>query len=158
MNVIEKHVHEHFASLAENGSTDEPITNGNSITDAISSTTVPQVLGPPFAKVNSVSAGGPADSAGVKAGDEIRNFGYVNISNHEGLRRVGECVQGNEGVRTSLHYGFEVELFLTSLQREILVKISRPTTAVRRQELQLMLTPRGDWGGRGLLGCHILPL
>ena len=97
MNVIEKHIHEHFASLAENGSTD-----GTSITDT-PNIPAPPVLGPPFAKVNSVVAGSPADSAGLKAGDEIRNFGYVNIANHDGLRRVGECVQGNEGVSLSAH-------------------------------------------------------
>ena len=102
MNVIEKHIHEHFASLAENGSTDEPMTDGTSITDT-PNVPAPPVLGPPFAKVNSVVAGSPADSAGLKAGDEIRNFGYVNIANHDGLRRVGECVQGNEGVSLSAH-------------------------------------------------------
>ena len=26
------------------------------------------------------------------------------------------------------------------------------------QELQLSLTPKANWGGRGLLGCHLLPL
>lgn len=25
------------------------------------------------------------------------------------------------------------------------------------EELQFSLTPRRDWGGRGLLGCHLLP-
>jgi len=139
MSVIEKHIHEHFARLAEEGSTEEPTTNGvHSSSDILPSRSVPQALGPPFAKVNSVVADSPADSAGLKAGDEIRNFGYVNISNHEGLRRVGECVQGNE-------------------EREVLVKISRPSNG-RREELQLTLTPRRDWGGRGLLGCHVLPL
>jgi 26S proteasome non-ATPase regulatory subunit 9 len=44
------------------------------------------------------------------------------------------------------------------IKRNILVKISRSAGSSRRQELQLTLTPRRDWGGRGLLGCHILPL
>ncbi|KAF8866626.1 putative 26S proteasome non-ATPase regulatory subunit 9 [Acephala macrosclerotiorum] len=135
MSVIEKHIHEHFARLAESGITAEPATNGgpsNGPTLPIQS--VPQELSPPFAKVNSVVDGSPADSAGLKAGDEIRNFGYVNIRNHDGLKRVAECVQGNEG-------------------QNVLVKVSR-----QRRELSLTLTPRRDWGGRGLLGCHILPL
>jgi len=34
----------------------------------------------------------------LKAGDEIRVFGYVNKSNHDNLKKVAECVQGNEGV------------------------------------------------------------
>ena len=102
MTVIEKHLHEHFARLAEEGAQDEPIANGGpSSTDIASSPSqAPQPSGPPFAKVNSVVTGSPAESAGLKAGDEIRNFGYVNHTNHDGLKRVGECVQGNEGVST----------------------------------------------------------
>lgn len=100
MAVIEKYIHEHFARLAEEGSTEEPLTNGvHPGTDVLPSRTLPQSLGPPFARVNSVVAGSPAETAGLMAGDEIRNFGYVNHTNHDGLRRVGECVQGNEGVR-----------------------------------------------------------
>lgn len=99
MAVIEKYIHEHFARLAEEGPREEPLTNGvHSNTDALPSRTAPQALGPVFARVNSVVTGSPADSAGLKAGDEIRTFGYVNHTNHDGLRRVGECVQGNEGV------------------------------------------------------------
>lgn len=102
MNVIEKHIHEHFARQAENGTTDEPVIDGPAWNSATASSAVPASslpLGPAFAKVNSVVAGSPADSAGLKAGDDIRNFGYVNHTNHDGLKRVGECVQGNEGVR-----------------------------------------------------------
>ena len=100
MTVIEKHLHEHFARLAENGTQDEPMTDGSlpSADMASSPSQPPQPSGPPFAKVNSVVAGSPAESAGLKAGDEIRNFGYVNRTNHDGLKRVGDCVQGNEGV------------------------------------------------------------
>jgi len=100
MSVIEKHIHEHFARLAEEGPTEELTTN-----DAPTNGTGPslppvvQPLGAPFARVNSVVEGSPAHSAGLKASDEIRNFGYVDIANHDNLRRVGECVQGNEGVR-----------------------------------------------------------
>ena len=105
MNVIEKHIHEHFARQAENGTNDEPMTSGGSSISAASSSSIPissLPLGPAFAKVNSVVEGSPADTAGLKALDEIRNFGYVNNTNHDGLKRVGECVQGNEGV--SLEY------------------------------------------------------
>ena len=105
MSVIEKHIHEHFARLAEEGPTEEPTVNGTHANEATSSPPpVVQSLGPPFARVNSVVEGSPADSAGLKANDEIRNFGYVDIANHDNLRRVGECVQGNEGVRLLLQY------------------------------------------------------
>jgi len=141
MAVIEKHIHEHFARQTQNTRA-EAFTNteGPLATEESSPSRSLQVLGSPFAKVNSVVAGSPAESAGLKAGDEVRNFGYVNQSNHDGLKKMAECVQGNEG-------------------RDVLVKISRASsTGQRRQELQLTLRPRRDWGGRGLLGCHILPL
>lgn len=101
MNVIEKRIHEHFARLQEDEAANsrEAITTGTPPSATIPSFSLPEApLQPPFAKVNTVAAGGPAEAAGLKAGDEIRNFGYVNISNHDGLKRVAECVQGNEGV------------------------------------------------------------
>lgn len=92
MNVIEKAIHEHFANniplptpAASAASTSKPAIR-------------PAPLDAPFAKVNSVVPGSPADTAGLKGGDEIRNFGYVNKSNHDGLKRVADCVRGNEGV------------------------------------------------------------
>ncbi|KAH6648475.1 hypothetical protein BKA67DRAFT_661447 [Truncatella angustata] len=134
MNAIEKHLHEHFASLEDVDDAPPVGTGAGLLGDSIV-----QSLEEPFARVNSVVPDSPAYTAGLKAGDEIRNFGYVNKGNHDGLKKVAECVQGNEN-------------------QNILVKISRPAEATRRQELQLMLTPRKDWGGRGMLGCHILPL
>lgn len=104
MAVIEKHIHEHFARLAENGPEDEPMANGSSSTAEFPSSSEPQVLSPPFAKVNSVVAASPAESAGLKAGDQIRVFGYVNNTNHDELKRVAECVQGNEGVCLHVRY------------------------------------------------------
>lgn len=134
MSAIEKHLHEHFASLEETDDLPAGRTGAGMLGDSIAPT-----LDEPFARVNSVVPGSPAYTAGLKAGDEIRNFGYVNKANHDGLKKVAECVQGNEN-------------------QNILVKISRPGEATRRQELQLMLTPRQNWGGRGMLGCHILPI
>ncbi|KAF4955814.1 hypothetical protein FGADI_4209 [Fusarium gaditjirri] len=94
MTRIEKFLHEHFASLDEN----EPVPiAGSSNSQGILSDSVSTSLDPPFAKINTVAAGSPAESAGLKPGDEIRNFGYVNQANHDNLRKVAECVQGNEG-------------------------------------------------------------
>ncbi|OAA49357.1 pdz/dhr/glgf [Metarhizium rileyi] len=137
MRNIEKYLHQHFEGLDEGDKNDAPA----------SSTVVPPVLpdsrvdplDEPFAKVNTVDVGSPADHAGLKEGDEIRNFGYVNKSNHDELRKVVECVQGNEG-------------------RGIFIKVSRASGAARHQELRLTLTPARNWGGRGMLGCHIIPL
>ncbi|EHA57451.1 hypothetical protein MCOR27_011042 [Pyricularia oryzae] len=139
MATIEKQLHEHFASL--NDEEEEDITANRQQEQQASQLTdsVPETLELPFAKVNSVVDNSPADSAGLKAGDLVRNFGYVNRTNHDGLKKVAECVQGNEG-------------------QTILVKVSRSTGSGQTQELQLSIRPRRDWGGRGLLGCHIIPI
>lgn len=96
MNSIEKHLHEHFASLQDIG--DVASNSGPTNQAMMMGDSIPETLEIPFAKVNSVVADSPAEAAGLKAGDEIRNFGYVNKSNHDDLKKVGECVLGNEGV------------------------------------------------------------
>jgi 26S proteasome non-ATPase regulatory subunit 9 len=141
MATIEKRLHEHFASLPDEPTTNGAMngTNGDARPAGMPHDFVPARIDPPFAKVDSIVNDSPAASAGLQVGDEIRNFGYVNKENHNGLRRVAECVQGNEG-------------------QNILVKICRRDGSGGAEELRLTLTPRRDWGGRGLLGCHILPL
>ncbi|KAI6374369.1 hypothetical protein MCOR25_003158 [Pyricularia grisea] len=139
MATIEKQLHEHFASL--NDEEEEDISTNRQQEQQASQLrdSVPETLALPFAKVNSVVDNSPADSAGLKAGDLVRNFGYVNRENHDGLKKVAECVQGNEG-------------------QTIIVKVLRSAGSGQHQELQLSLRPRRDWGGRGLLGCHIIPI
>ncbi|KAH7171190.1 hypothetical protein EDB81DRAFT_637806 [Dactylonectria macrodidyma] len=135
MTRIEKFLHEHFATLEAD---EEPAPSSSSELPILPDSQ-PETLDPPFAKVNTVASGSPAELSGLKAGDEIRNFGYANRSNHDNLKKVAECVQGNEG-------------------RNVFIKVSRPIGVAGREELRLILTPRKDWGGRGMLGCHILPL
>jgi len=94
----------------------------------------------PFAKVNSVVASSPAAAAGLKAGDRITKFGSVDWMNHEKLSRVAQTVQQNEG-------------------RVVTVKVIRSAEIGGGEErLEMQLTPRHNWGGRGMLGCHLLPL
>ncbi|KAK1087804.1 putative 26S proteasome regulatory subunit [Friedmanniomyces endolithicus] len=110
-------------------------TNGGNVDSSRGS-----AIEPPFAKVNTVVPNSPAEEAGLRAGDKITRFGGANWTNHERLSKVAQVVQQNENQR-------------------ILVKILRergPLTGSATIELQL--TPRRDWGGRGLLGCHLLPL
>jgi 26S proteasome regulatory subunit N4 len=51
-----------------------------------------------FARVNSVVANSPADTAGLKAGDGIVRFGDVDFMNHANLSRVSTLVQSSQGV------------------------------------------------------------
>lgn len=153
MTAIEKYLHEHFANIQDGD--EAPSTTGDEL--RILPDSHPEQLDEPFAKVNTVAPNSPAQQAGLQAGDEIRNFGYVNRSNHDGLKKVAECVQGNEGVCPKSSSA-SLAGANNHQQRNIFIKVSRPDGVARRQELRLTLTPRKDWGGRGMLGCHILPL
>ncbi|KAJ9646439.1 putative 26S proteasome regulatory subunit [Coniosporium tulheliwenetii] len=136
MNRIEAGLHAYHASAAAANATRserQAATTG-------SSTSGREALEAPFAKVNSVVPDSPADTAGLKAGDSILRFGTATWMNHEKLSKVAEVVSQNEG-------------------RPIPVKVSRrDPSSDSTQELQISLTPRRNWGGRGLLGCHLLPL
>ena len=133
MDRIEKGLHQHHASLQATEANKPETPTAPQISPATPASDVPET---PFARINTVENGSPANEAGLKAGDKIRTFGAANWTNHEHLRKVGEVVQRNEG-------------------RPILVKIVRGEPA---QEMQLRVTPRKNWGGRGTLGCHILPI
>ena len=136
MDRIEKGLHQQFEEMKKNGTVDDvPATTARPSTVDTSAQSAPET---PFAKVNSVEHGSPAHEAGLKTQDLIRSFGGANWMNHDRLRKVGEVVQRNLG-------------------RPILVKIVRGTGA-EAQELQLRVTPRAGWGGRGTLGCHVVPI
>lgn len=103
MKYLEKGIHDHFSNLhhAQGGTSSVSNTNGSSGTQSSltgNSSSDATMLGPPFARVNSVAAASPADQAGLKAGDKIRSFGAINWINHERLSKVAEMVQQNEGV------------------------------------------------------------
>lgn len=155
MNHLEKGLHSHFANLqrtqgaasTDNTSSQPPTLVEDSLSGA-------GMLGTPFAKVNSVVSGSPADQAGLKAGDTIRGFGTVNWINHERLSKVAEAVQQNEGVCTL----FKSWQPANGMQRALSVKVTRDEDSGSTTELDLQLIPRRNWGGRGLLGCHLVPL
>ncbi|KAL8735332.1 MAG: hypothetical protein Q9166_000877 [cf. Caloplaca sp. 2 TL-2023] len=93
---IEDGLHAHHAQAR-----DLPVMQSGA-TSSQASTSPASSLEAPFAKVNNVVAGSPADDAGLRAGDKIRRFGDVDWINHEKLSKVAETVQRNEGVRCSI--------------------------------------------------------
>lgn len=131
---IEKELHAHHASLREAA---EAASAAGSASTAGTTSADDAALLAPFAKVNDVVAGSPADSAGLKAGDQILKFGEINWMNHEKLSKLAETVAQN-------------------VERPIAIRVAREGDGSRQLDLQL--TPRRNWGGRGMLGCHLLPL
>lgn len=86
---IEAALHAYHASAAAEA---PPSTHSTSASAGASS------LEAPFAKVNSVVPGSPAEAAGLQAGDRILRFGTANWMNHDKLAKVAEVVAQNEGV------------------------------------------------------------
>ncbi|KAG0278967.1 26S proteasome non-ATPase regulatory subunit 9 [Linnemannia exigua] len=90
---------------------------------------------PPFARVNAVAPDSPAREAGLVQGDKIVVFGTVNANTPNTLPTLSAHVQSREN-------------------RPIVVKVQRGDLT---DLVSLILVPRQGWGGRGLLGCHIVP-
>mmetsp|Transcript_32707 Transcript_32707/g.76036 ORF Transcript_32707/g.76036 Transcript_32707/m.76036 type:complete len:221 (-) Transcript_32707:87-749(-) len=107
-------------------------------TTSQSSSTIRQVAlpPPPFAWIDEVSDGSPAQEAGLAIGDQICRFGHVNREDTGDLQAcfdgVALLVQNSVGVSIEVH----------------VLRGMPPTKVV------LQLLPR-HWDGRGLLGCHM---
>ncbi|KAF6757332.1 hypothetical protein DFP72DRAFT_890887 [Ephemerocybe angulata] len=89
----------------------------------------------PFAKVEGVAPGSPARDAGMLQDDQIIKFGGLSHKSFEAgsLQPLVSLVGANENRPISI-------------------------TVLRSGESKVLsLTPRKGWGGRGLLGCHIVP-
>jgi 26S proteasome non-ATPase regulatory subunit 9 len=100
MGRIENGLHAHHAAMAEAGQNG---TATSSALDPTAGSSAAATLEAPFARVNSVVASSPAESAGLKAGDSIVKFGTVDWTNHEKLSKVAEVVSQNEGVSRPLY-------------------------------------------------------
>ncbi|KAL8942440.1 MAG: hypothetical protein Q9211_001383 [Gyalolechia sp. 1 TL-2023] len=99
MSKIEDGLHSHHAQARNLAAMQSPSTLPNRPTFTANQAVLgSSTLEAPFAKINSVIAGSPAEDAGLKVGDKIRRFGNVDWMNHEKLSKVAETVQRNEGV------------------------------------------------------------
>ena len=92
-------------------------------------------------------------------------FGGINSENHEGLRAVATEVSKNENVSAS---GLDVSenprlkadthSLATCSQRTVTIAILRKQESSEAEKrVDLVLVPK-TWSGRGLLGCHIVPV
>jgi len=92
-----------------------------------------------FAQVDLVASNSPAEQAGLKVGDQIVRFGPLDYDNHDELQALGKLVAQAEG-------------------KWITVVCFRIAEGKGRSMISMELKPHSGWGGRGLLGCHIIPI
>lgn len=111
----------------------------------------------PFARVDAIAVGSPADTAGLKEEDLIVQFGNLKISKEE---------EGNARHHHLLKAIAELVPQMAAEQHSIPIQISRrrrkqhsSANTNDKEEWEshaIQLTPR-PWNGRGLIGCHIMP-
>ena len=87
----------------------------------------------PFATIDQVFYGSPAENCGMKVGDKILQIGDISYTNFKQLQDVGKLIQNNKDKEVSL----------------IIVR--------DENVLNLVLVPK-KWEGVGLLGCHLIPI
>ena len=90
----------------------------------------------PFAKIDGVAPDSPASLAGLERDDLLVNFGDLSTklkSTSQTFDLLGNAVQARIGLETVVKVQRRDVLFVTKL------------------------TPR-NWGGKGVLGCHLIPL
>lgn len=92
-----------------------------------------QDLPEPFAKVEFVNIGSPAQDAGIRAGDLVVEFGTQNNSNFKSLMDIGQLVTNSQN-------------------KNVRIKLIR-----NHQLITLTLVPK-LWSGKGLLGCKMVPI
>lgn len=98
--------------------------------------------GEPFAIVDEIAAGGPAEASGLRIGDLLLRFGQVDAQTQEPLGAVARAVGAAEASAADV---------------ALVVRRRAAAAAGVADVVRLTLTPR-RWAGRGLLGCHLSPV
>jgi hypothetical protein len=98
----------------------------------------------PFARVDAVAEGSPAEAAGLQEEDLIVTFGDLHVGNHNHLKAIAELVPT-----------------MAVQQKAIPITLKRQRTHHHHHPNEyetktIQLTPR-PWNGRGMMGCHIAP-
>ncbi len=119
-------------------------TNTNLTTQTFSSVQVP------FAVIDAVAPDSPASEANLCNGDLITQFGSINYLNHRNLQALMEAVHDASEKKKPIE--------ITVLRRRRMSvehDIPHLVEAGVRVSRTVEIIPR-PWGGRGLLGCHIV--
>ncbi len=119
-------------------------TNINSTSQSLSTVQIP------FAVIDAVAPDSPASEANLCNGDLITQFGSINYLNHRNLQALMEAVHGA--------YEKKKPIEITVLRRRRMSvehDIPHLVEAGVRVSRTVEIIPR-PWGGRGLLGCHIV--
>lgn len=117
------------------------------VSDDIVHHPVPEVLRdssrrpPPLARIDDVAENSPAFVAGLRRGDIILAFGPITLPDSSiPFQEIGELVALAAGLNQSIE-----------------MLIIRATDSDFSQNLSILIRPQ-PWNGRGLLGCHIVPI
>lgn len=130
---IETAVHEAF----KNGT---PLKIERGFTPVSQRQEVSAALSAAFCYIASVVVGSPADTAGLQKDDKIITFGTTTLANNDRLR--GLALEVNRAVAQNL---------------VIKVTLVRNTDG-RSSTLTKDLKPNTEWGGRGAVGAHFMPV
>jgi 26S proteasome non-ATPase regulatory subunit 9 len=89
----------------------------------------------PFAVIDEILAGSPAEQAGLRDYDELVAFGTIRFETVDNLNCIPALLRDN-------------------VNKPISLEVRRRNTD---SVLRLVLQPQ-PWSGRGLLGCHLTPI
>jgi len=120
---------------------DMQISETNS-TDASPNTVSQRPQRHAFALVDMVSNNSPAASAGLRVGDRIFSFGAISLRSFATPQLTMAALPG---------------LLREHENQPVVVEVERRTNPDALDDLRLTLIPT-TWAGRGLLGCHIVPI